>query len=416
MTTPRRRARIKTDPAAAGLDAARLAQIGAHLRERYLDPGKIAGAQVAIVRRGVVGCFESFGLADRERGRAVDEETIFRLYSMTKPVTAVALLTLYEQGAFQLADPVHKFIPSWRDLQVRVREADGRERLVPAERAPTVRDVLTHTAGLGYGPGNRDLDVDSIGRGGGGAPGGALTLEDLCERLAGWPLRFQPGTRWLYSFGIDVAARLVEVLSGRRFDAYLRAALFEPLGMVDTAFWVPDDKAERFAACYGRNRRKELRLRDDPIESAYRREPSFLSGGGGLVGTTADYLRFAAMLAKGGELDGVRILGRRTVDLMATNHLAGDATLAEMTDPGSYGEVGMDGMGFGLGVAVSKGPAATGVVGSAGEFSWGGAASTTFWVDRSEALAVVFMTQFLPSGTFGFGNQLRALVYGAIAD
>ena len=206
------------------------------------------------------------------------------------------------------------------------------------------------------------------------------------------------------------------MLSGRRFDAYLRSEVFEPLGMVDTAFWVPDDEAERFAACYGRNRRKELRRVDDPQSSRYRREPSMLWGGSGLAGTTADYLRFAAMLANGGELDGRRILARKTVELMATNHLPGGASLADLADPGSYGEVGMAGMGFGLTVAVSKGPAETGVVGSPGEFMWGGAASTTFWVDRHEDLAVVFMTQFLPSGTFAFGNQLRPLVYGAIVD
>jgi CubicO group peptidase (beta-lactamase class C family) len=402
---------MKVDADGAGLDATRLGRIAEHLERAYLGPGKIAGAQVAVLRHGALGYFESFGQRDRERDRPVTEDTIWRWYSMTKPITGVALMTLYERGLFQLDDPVHRWIPEWRDMQVREADPDGGARIVPAHRPPTVRDVLTHTSGIGYGPENRDLDLVSD-RG----FLGQHDLESLCQAIGGWPLRFQPGTHWLYSFGMDVGARLVEVMSGMRFDEYLRTALFEPLGMVDTGFFVPEGDLDRFAACYGRNARKELVLVDDPERSSYRREPKLLNGGGGLVGTTGDYLRFVAMLANGGELDGRRVISRKTLELIGSNHLPGDGDMSDLALPMGYGEVGFSGAGFGLTMAVSKGPAATGAVGSPGELMWGGAASTTFWVDRTEQLAVVFMTQLLPSGTFDFRGQLKALVYGAIAD
>lgn len=405
---------MKVDAEAAGLDPVRLDRIGEHLRSSYVDAGKIAGCQVAVQRHGALGYFESFGMADRERSTPIAEDTIFRLYSMSKPVTGVALLTLYERGLFQLDDPVHRFIPEWRGLQVKVPTEDGGEALVDPVRPPSVRDAMMHMSGIGYAAENADLVVDGIGSG--RFVGPETTLETLGQQIAQWPLRFHPGTHWLYSFGTDVCARIVEVLSGQRFDDYLRTEIFEPLGMVDTAFSVDDARAGRLAACYARNSRKELVLIDDPATSAYRRQPAFLSGGGGLLGTTADYLRFTQMLTNGGELDGRRILGRKTVELMGSNHLPGGATLAEFTQPGTYGEVGMDGMGFGLTMSVAQEPARTGVVGSVGEFMWGGAASTIFWVDPVEDLSVVFMTQLLPSGTFNFRGQLKSIIYGALAD
>lgn len=399
---------MDVDAAAAGLDEARLQRIEEHLESRYLEPGKIAGAQVAIVRGGAVGYFESFGLRDRERELPVAADTIWRLYSMTKPITGVAMMTLYERGHFQLDDAVDRWIPEWKDMTVSERDPDGGTRNVPADRPPTIRDILTHTSGIGYGPGNRDIDLDSrdwLAN---------HDLASLAEAFGEWPLRFQPGTRWLYSHGMDVAARLVEIMSGLPYDEYLRREIFEPLAMSDTDFSVPGDKVDRFAACYGRNRRKELVLTDDPTTSAYLQVPKLLNGGGGLVGTTGDYVRFCSMLANGGELDGRRVLGRKTLELMTCNHLAGDGELSDFALPLGYGEVGFAGTGFGLTVAVSKGPRATGVVGSAGRFSWGGAASTTFWVDPAEELGVVFMTQLVPSGTFNFPGQLQALVYGAL--
>ena len=399
---------MKVDAVGAGLDEARLERIGAHLRTRYFEPGKIAGAQMAVVRGGVVGYFESFGDQDRERSVPVGDDAIWRLYSMTKPITGVAIMTLYEQGHFQLDDPIDRWIPEWREMTVAEADGAGGTRIVPADRPPTIRDVLSHTSGIGYGPRNQDLvlgerewlvDHD---------------LESMSKVFGDWPLRFQPGTRWLYSHGMDIAARLVEIMSGTPYDQYLRAAVFEPLGMVDTAFWVPPDKVDRFAACYGRNSRKELVLIDDPRTSGYLRQPKLFNGGGGLAGTTSDYVRFATMLSNGGELDGRRVLGRKTIELMTCNHLQDDGELSSFALPGGYGEVGFAGTGFGLTVAVSKGPAASGVVGSAGEFMWGGAASTTFWVDPVEELAVVFMTQLMPSRTFNFPDQLKTLVYGAL--
>jgi CubicO group peptidase (beta-lactamase class C family) len=407
---------VKIDADAAGMDAGRLARIDEHLRTRYLEPGKIAGCQVVVARHGAIAHASSLGERDRERARPVTDDTIWRLYSMTKPVTGVALLTLYERGLFQLDDPVHRFLPAWRDLRVRERTDDGERRLVEPHRPMRVRDLMMHMSGLGYALDNSDITVDMLRRPPGERLGKGATLETLVDRLAGAPLRFHPGTHWLYSWSTDVCARLVEVLSGQRFDDYLRTTIFEPLGMVDTGFWVPDEKLDRFAACYTRDASKRLVLLDDPVESRYGRPMSFLSGGGGLVGTMSDYLRFCLMLLGGGELDGVRVLGRKTVELMATNHLPGGGELAAFALPGAYGEVGFAGMGFGLTVAVSLGPVPTGVLGSPGEYMWGGAASTLFWIDPVEDLVAVFMTQLIPSGTFNFRGQLKTLVYPAIAD
>jgi CubicO group peptidase (beta-lactamase class C family) len=407
---------FKIDPEAAGFDAARLARIDEHLRTRYVEPGKIAGYQVVVSRRGQVAHATTGGVADRERGKPVGDDTIWRLYSMTKPQTGVALLSLYEKGLFALGDPVHRFLPEFRDLRVGVRNDSGGYDLVEPERPVSVRDAMMHMTGIGYGPRDARLSLAAGTSQPSTRLGPGATLATLIERLAGEPLRFHPGSRWLYSWSTDVCARLVEVLSGQRFDDYLRATIWEPLGMVDTDFSVPDAEIGRFAALYRRDADKNLVLGDDPLESRYRHQPTFLSGGGGLVGTAAEYLRFCHMLVNGGELDGQRVLSRKTVELMRTNHLPGGGSLRQFALPGGYGEVGFDGMGFGLTVAVSQGPAQAQVVGSPGEFMWGGAASTTFWVDPTEEIVTVFMTQLMPSGTFNFRGQLKALVYGALAD
>ncbi|HVM08690.1 MAG TPA: serine hydrolase domain-containing protein [Acidimicrobiales bacterium] len=408
---------MKVDPDAAGLDARRLENITEHFQQRYLVPEKIAGCQVAVARHGAVGYFRNFGSMDLERGKPVDDGTIWRIYSMTKPITGVALMKLYEQGHFQLGDPVHRFIPEWRGLKVRETTADGETRIVDPKRPMSVKDLMMHMSGLGYGversaaeEGSTDiLSLLSAGREG-------TTLEDFCARFSDRPLRFHPGTQWFYSVSTDICGRLVEIISGQRFDEFLQENIFDPLGMNDTGFTVPDDKIDRFAALYRRGADKKIKLADDPERSAYRKPKTFLSGGGGLVSTMEDYLRFAQMLTNGGELDGVRILGRKTVELMSLNHLPGGADLRQFALPGGYGEVGFDGMGFGLTVAVNLGPAASQSIGSAGDFSWGGAASTIFWCDPAEDLTVVFMTQLLPSGTFNFRNQLKSLVYSSIVD
>jgi CubicO group peptidase (beta-lactamase class C family) len=411
---------MKEDPAGAGLAERQLDRITEHLQHHYIDAGRIAGCQVAVARHGQVGYFRSFGCRDAERGLPVEDDTIWRIYSMTKPITGVALLSLYERGLYQLSDPVTRFIPEWRDLKVRERADDGSERLVDPGRPMTVRDLMMHMSGLGFGGGPTLQERFTSERSQAMVPGlrrgAGFTLASMVSHYAAFPLEFHPGTRWLYSVSTDICARLVEIMSGQRFDDYLRETIFGPLGMTDTGFSVPDEKTGRFAACYRRDASKNLILADDPQRSGYRREPSFLSGGGGLVSTTPDYLRFCQMLLGGGELDGVRILGRKTVELMAANHLPGGQDLQAFALAGGYGEVGFAGMGFGLTVAVAKAPTATQVIGSAGEYMWGGAASTIFWVDPAEDLVVVFMTQLLPSGTFNFRGQLKTLVYPAIAD
>ena len=408
---------MKVDPDAAGLDARRLERIDEHLNARYIEPGKIAGCQVAVLRHGAVGYFKSFGSMDLEREKPVADDTIWRIYSMTKPMVGVGLMTLYERGHFQLSDPVSRWIPAWRDLRVKERQPDGSVKLVDPKRPMSVRDALMHTTGLGWGV---DGELPSMERFlelmyelRGGRDG---TLETMVNNLAGFPLEFHPGEQWLYGVSTDVCGYLIEQMSGQRLDDYLRETVFEPLQMKDTGFSVPDSEIDRFAANYGRTRYKTLKLIDDPERSSYRRPPTFLSGGGGLVSTTEDYARFCQMLVNGGELDGVRVLGRKTVDLMRTNHLPGNGELRQFAVPGGYGEVGFDGVGFGLTMAVGLGEAATQSIGSAGDYYWGGAASTIFWIDPNESLAVIFMTQLMPSGTFNFRGQLRALVYPAIAD
>jgi CubicO group peptidase (beta-lactamase class C family) len=392
---------MKTNPDGAGLDAGRLNRLAEHLTERYIQPQKVAGCQVAVMRHGELGYFESFGQRELETAQPVTEDTIWRIYSMTKPITGVALMTLYERGLFQLNDPVHRFLPEWKDLKVRSKAPDGTDRLVDPDRPMSVRDLLMHMSGLGISAMRQRADG---------------TLADMVTRLAERPLRFSPGTRWLYTVSTDICGRLVEVMSGRRFDDYLQQEVFGPLGMVDTGFVVPDDKVGRLAANYRRTPQRRLELVESSADSVYRTERLFLSGGGGLVSTTADYLRFCRMLLNGGELDGVRILGRKTVELMTTNHLPDGGQLRDWAVPGAYGEVGFDGMGFGLTMAVGLGPAPTQVIGSAGEYMWGGAASTIFWVDPVEDLIVVFMTQLMPSGTYNFRGQLKALIYPAIVD
>ena len=413
---------MKINPDGAALDERRLERITEHIQERYIDAGRIAGAQVAVARHGQVGYFRSFGARDLERGKPIEDDTIFRIYSMTKPITGVALLSLYERGLFALDDKVSRYIPEWRGLKVRERTPDGGEQLVEPRREMTVRDLFTHMSGLGL-PGGQSLQQAlSVENHKPGDPFGASfrgpgqTLESFVTQLAEQPLVFHPGEHWHYTISTDICGRLVEILSGQRFDHYLRDTIFAPLGMDDTGFVVPDDKLDRFAASYRRDKSKKLLLVEDPERSRYRKEPTFFSGGGGLVSTTQDYLRFCQMLLDGGELDGVRILGRKTVELMASNHLPGGGDMQQFALPGGYGEVEFAGMGFGLTVAVAQEPARTGVVGSRGEFMWGGAASTIFWIDPAEDLTVVFMTQFLPSGTFNFRGQLKSIVYGALAD
>ena len=406
---------MNVNPTGAGFSGERLERISTHLQNRYIKPGKIAGAQVMVSRRGVPAYFRSFGEMDAERGKPVEADTIFRIYSMTKPITSVALMMLFEEGHFQLSDPVSRFIPAWANHEVWV-EGSGEAMVTrEVENKMTMKDVLCHTSGLTYGGLLWQVDlhpVDQVYEKLDVSRGPGETSQSFIEKLAKVPLRYEPGTRWMYSLATDVCGCLVEIISGQSFPEFLRARLFGRLGMVDTGFAVPDDKLHRFAANYERKRDKTLRLIGDPATSKYREEPSFPSGGGGLVSTTADYARFCEMLRRGGELDGVRILGDRTLRLMYMNHLPGEAELASVAMEG-FTETAYEGIGFGLGFASTIDQIAASNI-SGGDYYWGGAASTIFWIDPVEDLFVIFMTQLMPSATFNFRGQLKNIIYSAI--
>ena len=402
-----------------GLDATRLERIGEHLERNYIGPGKIAGCQVGVARHGHLAYFKSFGQMDLARGKPTADDTIYRIYSMTKPITSVALMTLYEKGYFQLNDPVSRYVPSWKDHRVWISGEGDVIETEPAHRPVSFRDVLSHQAGLTYGGGlpgvgiqhpidriYRELKVRSVG--------GHDTMVEFMDKLGQVPLRYQPGTAWMYSLATDVCGALVEIISGKPFAQYLQEEIFGPLGMKDTAFHVAPDKVDRFAANYQRGPDKKLKLIDDPATSDFTRDPGFKSGGGGLTGTSADYLRFCEMLRRGGELDGARILGPRTIEIMHMNHLASGKDLTQVA-LGTFSETANEGVGFGLGFASTLGQVETGTLG-AGDYYWGGAASTIFWVDPKEDLSVVFMTQLMPSGTFNFRGQLKSIIYSSIID
>jgi CubicO group peptidase (beta-lactamase class C family) len=414
MTVTTAAVRREVDPRAAGMDAGRLERITEFFEHQYLSTGKLVGCQIAVVRRGQLAYACSLGQRDRERDLPMADDTIFRIYSMTKPLASLALMQLYERGLFQLADPVHRYIPDWRTLQVGEVQPDGGVALVRPERPMNVRDVLTHMTGLpgALFPGN---PIDAGFAEALSARKKGMTLEGVTALLAEHPLKFHPGTRWNYGLSTDIVGRLVEILSGQRLDDYLRTEIFEPLGMVDTGFMVPPESADRFAACYQYRPANSPKLWDEPTTSRYLRLRSYLSGAGGLVSTTADYVAFCRMLVGGGQLEGQRLIGRKTLELMTQNHLPGGATLADLA-MGGFGEGGFEGVGFGLGFAVGLGPAATGMAGSAGDFYWGGAASTAFWIDPAEELFAVLMTQLFPSTAYPLRAQLRALVYQAIDD
>ena len=408
-------------PKNTGLSTARLERITEHLERNYIQPGKIAGCQVAVARHGHLAYFRSLGQMDREAGKAMADDAIFRIYSMTKPITSVALMTLYERGYFQLNDPVSRFFPAWKNHRVWV-SGSGAEMVTESPARPlSMRDMLCHTGGLTYGAAlvalgapDSGLAVDKVYAELGVRRGRGETLMEFMDKLAGVPLLYQPGERWMYSLSTDVCGALVEKISGRRFDQYLKETIFDPLGMNDTAFFVAPNKVDRFCANYRRAPDKSLQLLDPPQASEYLHEPSFLSGGGGLTSTTENYLRFCEMLRRGGEFEGARILGPRTIALMHRNHLKGGKDLTQMAI-GGFSETANESIGFGLGFASTMDEVKAGGLG-AGDYYWGGAASTIFWVDPKEDLTVVFMTQLMPSGAFNFRGQLKSIIYSSIVD
>jgi CubicO group peptidase (beta-lactamase class C family) len=402
---------MEVDATAAGMDDARLEQITEHITRAYMDPGKLAGCQVLVARRGRHAYYRHFGTLVVGGDRPVAHDSIWRIYSMTKPITSVALMSLYERGLFRLTDPVSRYLPEWRDQRVGVVNVDSTLQLVAPDRPVQMRDLLTHTSGLTYGW-DPSHPVDKL-YGEAGIRGADVDLEAMVKLLGDLPLKFQPGTAWHYSLATDVCGRLVEVLGDQPFDAFLHEHVFHPLGMVDTGFSVPEGSLDRFTAKHARQPDKSLVVTDDPYDSIYGKPRALLSGGGGLVSTMGDYAHFCEMLRRGGELDGKRVLGRETLRFMTRNHLPGGVAIDDIAIS-ALSDVGYAGVGFGLGFATTLDPVVAGVVGSAGDFFWGGAASTIFWVDPVQDLFVIFMVQLTPSGTFDFRSQLKALVYAAV--
>lgn len=408
------------DRVIAGMSTERLRNIDRHLEKNYVGTGKVSGALTVVARHGEIAHFSAIGEMDAERGKPTREDTIYRIYSMSKPITTVALMTLYEEGRFQLDDPVHKYIPEWENLQVWLGGAYPNFVTRRCERPMSVRDLLSHQSGLTYGFHMRN-SVDAAYRQLAVVNDAAVglstdTLADSAKKLAEIPLLFTPGTQWNYSISTDMCGYLVEILSGQRLDHFFQERIFDRLGMVDTAFFVPDEKIDRFAACYAPAPGGGRILQDDPVESRYRQPPNMLSGGGGLVGTAHDYFRFCQMLCNGGVLDGERILSRKTIELMTRNHLPNNVDLSAVAPPGQFSEAAYNGIGFGLGFSVLMDLSKAQISGSQGQFAWGGAASTAFWIDPVEEVVVVFMTQLLPSSTYPFRRELQVLVNAAIVD
>lgn len=398
----------------AGMDTYRLHRIADHLEEKYLRPGKLPCASTLVARHGQIVWQQSQGLMDVERGIPASADTLYRIYSMTKPITSVALMQLYEQGRFLLDDPVHKYIPSWRNLQVYQSGIYPDFVTRPPARAMTIRDLLTHQAGLSYGFSCR-TNVDAAYRQLKLDGHSGLTLEDLIDELSRLPLEFSPGSAWNYSLATDVCGYLIQVLSGQPLDEYFADHIFNPLQMPDTFFTVPADKVDRLAACYQHQPGDSFILQDDPQTSHFTRPHGYLSGGGGLISTIGDFYRFAQALANGGELNGARIIGRKTLEFMRMNHLPGGLDLPSVST-GGFSETPYDGSGFGLGFAVKTDIAKSQTIGSPGEYGWGGMAGTTFFIDPVEDLLVVFMTQLIPSSAYLVRQELRALVYGALVS
>jgi CubicO group peptidase (beta-lactamase class C family) len=402
-------------PEDVGLSAKRLDRIRVYF-EPYIDAGKVAGTLTLVARRGHVVYFEPQGYLELEHKRPMQRDTIFRIYSMSKPITSAALMMLYEQGLVQLDDPVHQFIPAWDDLQVFVRGHYPTFVTAPSERAMSIHDLLTHMSGLTYGSMER-THVDAAYRqlGVGDKTKRGYTLKDMVETLAELPLEFSPGTRWNYSVSTDVVGYLVEVLSGQRFDRYLHDHIFMPLGMHNTSFTVADEQLVRFACNYQQLSDGRLQLIDGQDRSEYG-ERTLFSGAGGLVSNAEDYFRFASMLQNGGALDGVRLLSRKTTQLMTMNHLPGGQDLTHLDQSGQFTETAFSGVGFGLGFAVLLDPTRTQLPGTPGAYGWGGAASTTFWIDPQEDLIIIFMTQLRPSSAYPWSRALRTLTYAALLD
>lgn len=389
---------VSVAPEAVGISSSRLDRMQTRMNA-YVDEGRTAGILTMVARRGQTVHFETHGMRDKENGLKMEHDTIFRIYSMTKPITSVAVMMLFEEGHFQLNDPVHRYIPAFKDIQVYDETADNGSNTVQSARPVTIRDLLTHTSGLTYGVfGNSPVDIMY-------REAGILRpdqdLESMVDALGKIPLIHQPGTKWNYSVSTDVLGYLVEVVSGQPFGDFLEDRIFGPLGMKDTGFEVPKNDLNRFANNYRYTPEGELVLQDGAEDSRFAGPITFYSGGGGLVSTAQDYFRFAQMLLNGGELDGKRLLGLKTVELMAMNHLEGEWA---------------PGRGFGLGVSVVTDVAKTQQLGTEGTYGWSGLAKTYFFIDPEEELIAMVWTQLFIDGAFPLADEFATGVYQAIVE
>ena len=406
----------RVDPAEAGMNAEKLKRIPAYF-DGYIEQKRLPCTAVLVARGGQVAHLSFQGATEMGGSTPIGEDTIYRIYSMTKPVTSVAAMMLFEEGLLRLDHEVHRYIPEFHDVMVYAGGTAEKPELRKPDRAMTVRDLFLHTSGITYAF-LQQTSVDAIYRAKGiDYSKHAGDLKSFCELLATAPLVFSPGDRWNYSNSTDVLGRVVEVASGMSLDAFFRKRIFEPLGMNDTFFSVPEDKVGRLMACYARNPVSGVTGLADPAgkASAYAKKPNVFSGGGGLASTIGDYFAFCKMLGNGGELNGVRLLSPKTLEFMTLNHLPGGKTLKDMGDK-TFSESRMDGSGFGLGWAVTTDVVSTMQPGSVGTYSWGGMASTFFWIDPAEDLIAIQMTQLMPSGAYPIRPQLQQLVYAAIED
>ncbi len=401
------------NPTTLGFSEERLARIPAFFQS-YLDKKKLAGFSTLVARRGEIAQFTSGGVQSIDApNQPTNADTIFRIYSMSKPITSVALMMLFEQGLFRLDSPIEKFLPEFANMQVWAGGSNMKAAVRPAARSITIHNLLTHCSGLTYGfqhshPIDRLYRHRKIGE-------NALTLDEMSKATAALPLMFEPGEKWNYSVATDICGRLIEVISGLSLDDYLQKHIFTPLQMKDTAFDAPASKHHRMAANYNKHPATGELNMIDPAgpRSPFGNPAHYLSGGGGLLSTMGDYFRFTQMMLNGGELDGARLLSPSTVKLMTDNHLPNRATLTDLS-VSTFSENRYNGTGFGLGFSVTTDSAALQMPVSVGSYSWGGAASTFFWVDPAEELIGIFMTQFMPSDYYPLRDQLQQLTYSAL--
>ncbi len=406
---------VTADPHSLGFDAERLQRIGTHFR-KYVDDGRLPSWSIALARHGELAYVDTYGHANTAEEKPMELDTIVRAYSMTKPITAVAAMILWEQGAFALHHSVRRYIPAFGTSKVWTGGTVEAPEVTEQTNKMELWHLLTHTAGLTYGF-MYAHPVDAMYRAAGfdfGAQTNA-SLEDVCNTWAQLPLLFQPGTEWNYSVALDVVGRVIEIVSGMSLDEFFRTQIFEPLGMTDTAFFVPEHKRSRLAHLYHPTGKTRKAQPLDALAGVSTSTPTFLGGGGGLATTLSDYHTFAEMLRGNGMVNGTRILGSRTVEFMRQNHLPGGVDLSAF-GRSLFSETTYDGVGFGLGMSVTIDPVKAKIPGRPGEYGWGGAASTTFFVDPLEDISCVFLTQLLPSSTHPISSELKQLVNQALID